>query len=105
MPHDEPVAAARKTAVRDQRDLVAEPVLSRDLEHLGTDEALDEAEDVGVGTALHLRQQAPLVCSQERELVDLRQAGGQERLREIEVAAADHVRLDVPARALRRLDG
>ena len=44
-----------------ERDLVAEPVTAADLEHLGADEALDQREHVGVGAALHLREQALLV--------------------------------------------
>ena len=80
-----------------ERDLVAEPVLAGELEHLGADVALDEPEDVGVGAALHLAQQAALRVREEREFVDLRQAGGQERLREVEIAAAHHVARRCPS--------
>ena len=43
-----------------ERDLVAERVLAADLEHLGADEALDQAEQVRVGAALHLARAAAL---------------------------------------------
>ena len=88
-----------------ERHLVAEPVLPGDLQHLGADVSLDEAEDVGVGAALHLREQSALGAGEEGELVHLREPGGQEGVREVEVAAAHHVRVDVPADLLRRLDG
>jgi hypothetical protein len=83
-----------------ERDLVTEPVTAGDLENLGTDEALDETEHVRVRASLHLRQQAALRARQESELVDHREAVRQEGLREVEIAAADHVGVDVPARAL-----
>ena len=44
-----------------ERRLVAEPVVAADLEDLGADVALDQAEDVGVGAALDLAQQPSLV--------------------------------------------
>ena len=40
-----------------ERGLVAEPVLAADVEDLGADVALDHAEHVGVGAALHLAEQ------------------------------------------------
>ena len=43
----------------------------------------DQAEDVGVGAALHLREQALLVGRQERQLADLGQAIGQELAAEV----------------------
>ena len=87
-----------------ERDLVAQPVVAADLQHLGADEALDQPEHVGVGAALHLREQALLVGREERQLRDLRQAVGQELLAEVEAAAADHVAVDVPADALGHFD-
>ena len=63
-----------------ERDLVAEPVVAAHLEHLGGDEALDQAEYVGVGAALDLAQQALLVRGEEVEAIDLRQPVGQELL-------------------------
>ena len=89
---------------RFERDLVAERVVAAELGGLGADEALDQGEHVGVGAALDLRQQARLGRLQEGELVDLRQAVGQELLAEVEAAAADDVAVDVPADALGRLD-
>ena len=89
---------------RFERGLVAEPVIAADLEHLRADEALDEAEHVGVGAPLDLAQQAALGVVQEVETPDERQAVGQKLLREIELAAANHVAVDVPADALRDFD-
>src|SRR5690606_32158142 len=66
--------------------------------------ALDQAEHVRVGAALDLAEQAALVVVEELDLVDLRQAVGQELLAEVEAPAADHVAVDVPADALRDLD-
>ena len=48
-----------------ERDLVAEPVVAAQLEHLGVDEALDQAEDVGVGAALDLAHEPLLGGSTE----------------------------------------
>ena len=43
-----------------QRVLIAEPVVAAHLQDLGRDEALDQAEHVGVRASLHLAQQALL---------------------------------------------
>jgi len=83
--------------------LVAEPVLAADLDDLGPDEALDQAEHVGVGAPLNLAHQPFLVAAKEIHTVDFRQPVGQELLAEIEAAAADHVAVDFPADALREL--
>ncbi|MNC84480.1 hypothetical protein D3C83_00360 [compost metagenome] len=85
-------------------DLVAEPVVAAHLQDLGRDEALDQAEHVGVGAALDLGEQAPLVRTEKIDLVHLRDAVRQELPREIELAAADDVAVDVPADALRDFD-
>ena len=87
---DQPLDAAEQLLVlellvgeahqRLERGLVAEPVVAAHLEHLGADEALDQAEHVGVGAALHLAQEAPLVGVRKLELVDERQPVGQELL-------------------------
>ena len=87
-----------------ERDLVAEPVVAAELEHLGVDEALDQAEDVGVGAALDLAHEALFAGRQRRERVGERKAVGQEFVRGIEAAAADDVLLDVPAHPLGCLD-
>jgi hypothetical protein len=87
-----------------ERDLVAEPVLTADLEHLGVDEALDQAEQVGVGPALHLAHEALLGRAEEEQLVDQRQPVGQELVRGVEPAAADDIGVDVPADPLGVVD-
>ena len=43
-----------------ERVLVAQPMIAADLEQLGCDETLDEAEDVGIGAALDLAGKALL---------------------------------------------
>ena len=78
--------------------------LAAQLERLRADEALHQPEHVGVGAALDLRQEAHLGRAQEGQLVDLRQAVGQELLVEVELAAANHVAIDVPADALGGFD-
>ena len=88
---------------RFQCGLIAEPVLAAHFQHLGGDEALDQAEDVGVGAALDLAQKALLVLAEEAEAVDLGQPVGQELLREVEGSAAN-TSVDVPADALGHLD-
>ncbi len=88
-----------------ERLLVAEPVVPAHFQELRADEALDQAEDVGVGAALDLAHQAPSLGVQGAEALDERQAVGQELAAEIEFAAADHVAVDVPAHPLGRLDG
>ncbi len=87
-----------------ERRLVAEPVIAAHLEDLGAYETLDQAEDVGVRASLDLRQQAALVGAEERQPPDKRQAVGQEFLREVELAMADHVTVDIPADALGHFD-
>ena len=93
-----------ETHQRLDHDLVAEDVAARDLQQLRADEALDQAEHVGVGAALHLREHAALDGVGEPEAVDAREAVGQEFLGEVELAAANHVAVDVPAHALRGFD-
>ena len=61
-----------------ERGLVAEPVVAAHLEDLGADEALDQAEDVGVGAALDLAHEALFVRREKGELVGEREAVGQE---------------------------
>ncbi len=87
-----------------ERDLVAQHVVAAHVDDLGGDEALDQAEDVRVGAALHLREETSLVGRQKCEPVDSRQAVRQEALREVELATAYHVAVDVPADALGRVD-
>ena len=89
---------------RFERGLIAEPVVAADLEHLRADEALDQAEHVGVGAALHLAQKARFARAQKIQLVDARQAVGQELVTQVELAAANHVAVDVPANSLGDFD-
>src|SRR5690606_16413787 len=86
-----------------ERDRVAEPMLTGKLQHLRADEALEQAENVGVRTRLHVAQSAALLRAQELELVDFRQAARQEGPAVVEVAAANHVSVDFPRHALRGL--
>jgi hypothetical protein len=79
-------------------------VVAADLEHLGSDEALDQCKYVGVGASLDLREQALLVGVQERQLCDLGKAVRQELLAEIELPAADYIAIGIPSNALGHLD-
>jgi hypothetical protein len=79
-------------------------VLGADLDHLRGDEALDEAEHVGVRPALDLAEQPLLALVQERQAVGLRESVRQELLPEVERPAADHVVVDVEADAFRVRD-
>jgi len=87
-----------------ERSLVAEPVVTAHLGDLRPDEALDQAEQVGVAAPLDLAEAQPLLLVEEGELIRLRQAVGQEFLAELEGAAADHVAVDLEAQALGGLD-
>ncbi|MDT4870863.1 hypothetical protein FQZ97_1059600 [compost metagenome] len=88
-----------------QRGLVAEPVVAAYLQHLRADEALDQAEHVGVGAALHLAQESVLGRAQEGQFVGQRQTVGQEGVGQVECSAAYHVAVDVPADAFGDFDG
>ena len=80
-----------------ERDLVAQPVFVAELQHLGVDEALDQAKHVGVGAALDLAGKALLVGGQGREGIGHRKPVRQELVGGVETAAPDHVLVDVPA--------
>ena len=58
---------------------------------------LDQIEHVRAGPSLHLAQEAALVGAQVGDLVDQGQPVGQEGLVEVELAAANHVAVLVPA--------
>ena len=70
-----------------ERRLVAEPVMRRELQHLGADEALDQREHAGIGAALHLRHEPPLGRGQERQGFGTDERVREEFLREVEAAA------------------
>src|SRR4029453_871275 len=85
-------------------NLIAEPVLATDLEHLRADEALDQSEDVRVGATLNLADKAALRLRQERQPVDHRQSVRKEFLANVEFAPTKHVAFDVPTDALGHFD-
>jgi hypothetical protein len=62
----------REAHQRLQRVLVAEAVIAAHVEDLGGDEALDEAEHVGVRAPLDLAEQPLVVRAEKGEAVDLR---------------------------------
>ena len=84
-----------------ERDLVAEPVVAAQLEHLGADEALDQPEHVGVSAPLDLAEKDPLGRREEVEPARQREPVGQELVGAVEPPAANDVGLDVPAHPLR----
>ena len=53
-----------------ERVLVAQDVTSRLVQHLCADEALDESENIGVGAALDLTEQAGILGRQKIEAID-----------------------------------
>ena len=87
-----------------ERDLVADPVVAAHLQHLRVDEALGQAEHIGVGTALDLAHRALLVGRQGGELGGEGKSVRQELVRGIEAAAPDDVLVDVPAHPLGHVD-
>ena len=89
---------------RFERDLVAEPMIAAQLQHLGADKAFDQPEHVGVGAALHLAEIPPLLRRKEMPACRQGEPVGQEFVGEIEPAAADDVGLDVPADPFRAGD-
>ena len=87
-----------------ERDLVAEPVIVAQFEHLGVDEALDQPEDVGVGAALDLAHEPLFAGRQRGERIGERKAVRKKFVRGIEAAPADDVLLDIPSHPLGCLD-
>ena len=87
-----------------ERNLVAEPVVVAQFEHLGVDEALDQPEDVGVGAALDLADEPLFIGRQGRERVGERKPVRKELVGGIEAAPPDDVLVDVPAHPLGRLE-
>jgi hypothetical protein len=61
-----------------ERRLIAQPVIATDVQHLCTEESLDEDKHVGVGAALDLAQEAMLGWRQKRQLIGQREAVWQE---------------------------
>ena len=70
-----------------QRDLVAEPVILAQLQHLGIDEALDQTEDIGVGATLDLADEPLFIGRQGRESIRQRKPVGKKLLGGVEVSA------------------
>jgi hypothetical protein len=66
-------------------------VLAADLQHLGADEALDQAEQVRVGAALHLAQRAALGRLRNGSSSTSERPRGRKVLEKVEGTAADHV--------------
>ena len=93
-----------QTNQRLECDLVPKRMSATEVGDLGTNEAFDQREHVGIGTALYVRIKALLIRAQERQLVDLRQSVGQKLLAEIEFPAAYQIAVDIPANTLRDFD-
>jgi hypothetical protein len=87
-----------------ERNLVTEPVIVAQLQHLGVDEALDQPENIGVGAALDLTDEPLFVGRQSRELSDKGKPVRQKLVGSVEAAAPDHILFDVPAHPLGRLN-
>ena len=50
-----------------QRNLISEPVIVAQLQHLGVDETLDQPEDVGIGPALDVQHMVEIAWRHDRE--------------------------------------
>jgi len=87
-----------------ERNLVAEPVILAQLQHLGIDEALDQTEDIGVGAALDMADEPLFIGRQGRERIRQRKPVWKKLVGGIEVAPPDHILVDVPTNPLGRLD-
>jgi hypothetical protein len=83
------------------RVLVVERMRTALVQHLGADEAFDEAEDVGIGAALDLAQEPGVLCREERDRVHAREARGEEVAGEVELAVLQQVAVDLPFGLLR----
>jgi hypothetical protein len=77
-------------------------MIAAEFEHLGVDEALDEAEDVRIRAALDLAEISLIVLGQEIELLYLGQAIGQEFVCQIETSVPNDVFIDRPSNPFRR---
>ena len=86
---------------RFERDLITEPVIAAQLQHLGADKALDQSEHAGVGATLYLAEIPLFLRRQGNHSPDEGEPVGQEFVGEIELAATDDIGLDVPADPLR----
>lgn len=64
--------------------LVAEGAGTALLKNFGADEPLNQAENIGIGGALDLAQQARLRCGEKRQAIHVRESIGQELAGEIE---------------------
>src|SRR6516162_7334038 len=84
--------------------LVAERMIAAQLQDLGVDEAFDQPKDVGVGAALNLAHEPLFVGRQGRERAGERKPVRQKFVTGIEMAAPDHIFVDIPPDPLRRRD-
>jgi hypothetical protein len=84
--------------------LVTQPVIAADLQDLGADEPLHQSEHVGIGPALDLIEQSLFLRTQKAQCRQPSQALRQKAHAEVETAAANDVRFDIPAYALGGFD-
>src|SRR5437868_13599019 len=87
-----------------ERNLVAEPVIFAQFQHLGIDEALDQTKDIGVGAALYLADESLFIGRQGRERIRQRKSIWKKLVGGIEFAPPDHILVDVPTDPLGRLN-
>ena len=86
----------REAHQRFERVLVVEHVSAALVEHLGADEALDQAEDVGIGAALDLAEQPCIVRGEKGEPIHAATARRAGTCGEVEVAVPQQVAIDLP---------
>src|SRR5687768_17689971 len=85
-----------------ERGLITECVVARDVGHFCANEALADAEHVGVSAPLDLRKQAALRFAQRFDTISERKPIGQELVGGVKIAAAYYVSLDIPTDTLGR---
>ncbi len=83
---------------------ILEPMRARELERLRADEPLGHPEHRGIRAALNLAPHASLLGREKRHVARSTQAIRQELAAEIEAAAPEDIRVDVPAHAFRSFD-
>src|SRR5688572_29739721 len=83
-----------------KRGLITECMVARDVGHFCANEALADAEHVGVSASLDLREQAALGFAQRFDTICERKTIGQELVGGVKIATAYDVSLDIPTDAL-----
>src|SRR5215469_7507605 len=79
-----------------QRNLISQPVVATELQHLCIDEAFDQTENVCIRAALNLTQISLVRLRKKIDLVNLRQTIGEKLVSNVKRASPDYVIFYVP---------